>query len=76
MATNDGSNNAVETRVAELMAEYSAHMLGEDADEEAFIERMWTLLENLRQSPEANEVAIESITTFLDRVERTSEPPS
>lgn len=68
--------NEVDDRLKTLMAEYTAEQTSDAGDPDGYIDRMWTLLENMRESPEQNDVAIEAVTTFLDRVERTNERPT
>ncbi len=66
----------VERRVADLMADYAAEQHDEDGDPEAYLDRMWTLLEGMRESPDPDPVGIEAITAFLNRVERVNERPT
>lgn len=60
----------VERRTTELLDEYAVYCHNEDADPDAYIERMEALLDEMRQAPERNEVMIQAVTAFLARAER------
>ncbi|MBI5949582.1 MAG: hypothetical protein HY875_15690 [Chloroflexi bacterium] len=55
--------------VEQRRLEYDLYARGENADPEAFVERMRELLEEMRQLPEPDAVQVEALQEFLREVE-------
>ena len=67
----------VEAAVTRLLDEYTKYCLSEDADPEAYIERIRYLLEELQTAPERDPVSLAALPLFLESVQRIEEdyPP-
>lgn len=73
----ESMDSEIEAAVTRLLDEYNEYCLSEDADPEAYVERMRYLLEELQTAPERDPVALAALPVFLESVERTEEdyPP-
>jgi hypothetical protein len=67
-SAEDETTQAVEQALGDLLDDYGRYCLGEDADPEAYVERIRGLLDDLNAGTNHDPVAVATYTAFLDRV--------
>lgn len=69
----DDFQHSVDDVVAELVRDYNRYCLTENADPEAYTERIRYLLEELQTAPERDPVSAAAFPVFLERVAEREE---
>ncbi len=64
----DDTARAIERALDDLLNDYGRYCLGEDADPQAYVERIRGLLEGLAAGTNHDPVAAAALAAFLDRV--------